>query len=130
MPGDERAERAGRNLTQHDHRGNDQNRARVLHQERRIDEQTDGDKENRAEHIAQRFHEGLDARDLPRFGDDGADEKRSERDTVFEFHGEQRNAKAKPEDGDEQHFIALESRDIIEESRHDNQAGHEQDAEE
>ena len=85
VPGDECPKRAGNHLTDHDHRGDDQDRPGVFREQRGIDEQTDGDEEDRAEHVAHRFQEHFDPRDLARLGHDGADQKCAERDAVAEL---------------------------------------------
>ena len=74
--------------------------------------------------MGQRF----DFRDLAGFRDDGANEKRAERHAVAQLHGEQRDAKAQPHDGDQQHLVALELRHVVEQAGHDNEPAHEQDA--
>src|SRR5690606_14298883 len=112
----------GHDFADHDREGDDQNRFPIHHQHFRIDQQSDGDKENRAEHIAHRFDERFDAMNFPRFRDHCADDEGAERDAVAEFHREQRDAETQAQHGDNQHFVALEPRDVTDQSRHGDQS--------
>ena len=51
-------------------------------------------RKTRAKHVADRLDERFDLTNLSSFRDDRADEKGPERDTVFEFDRQKRNAKA------------------------------------
>ena len=113
-------------LPEHDDGRDDEDRAGVFHQQRRVDEQADGDEEDRAEKVAHGMRQRLDLRDLPRLGDDRADQKRAERDAVLELHREQRDAETKPDNGDEQHLVAPEFRHVIEQPRHGDEPDHQQ----
>ncbi len=86
--------------------GEDEDRPRVFDDQRRINQQADGDKEDRAEHIAHRVHDGLDAGDLPRFRDDRTDDEGPQRHTEADFHREEQHAEAEADHGDEQGLVA------------------------
>jgi hypothetical protein len=127
---DKCSKRVGSHLADYDHGRDDQDRSCIFREKGGIDEKTHGNEKDGAKHVADWFHEHFDPGDLPRFGHDGADQERSERDAVTELHSEKRNAETETQDGDKQHFVALESRHVIQEARHDDQTGDEQNAQE
>ena len=61
---------------------------------------------------------------LPRLGNDRPDDKRAERNAVTELGRQQRNAKAKTQHGNQEHFIALEFAHITDQTRHRDQTDH------
>ena len=93
--------------------GDDKDRTGIAPQEHRIDQQTNRDKEDGAEHVAQWFEQHLDPHDLPCLCDHRADQKRTKRNAILKAHREQRDSEAKAKDRDEQHLVALEPCNIV-----------------
>ncbi len=62
--------------------------------------------------------------DLAGFGDDGPDDECTQRHAVAKLGRQQRDAKAEPEHGDQQHLVALEAGDVADQTRYGDQSGH------
>ena len=121
---EERPARAGDHFAQNDRSGDGDDWPPMGHQHSRIDQQTNRGEEHRAEHVAHRLNQGFDPMNLPRLGNDRPDDKRAERNAVTELGRQQRNAKAKTQHGNQEHFIALEFAHITDQTRHRDQTDH------
>src|SRR4051812_41492003 len=100
MPGDERAESAGEDLSDNDHQRDDKNRSDIFCEQAGIDEQPDGNKEDCAEHVADRLQQHFNALYLTSLSHDRANKEGAESDAVLQLDGQKRDAEAETEHGD------------------------------
>ena len=130
MPGHHGAKRVAGDLPDHHHQRDAGDRHDVLPQQRRVNKQTDRYEKHRREKVAHRLDQRLDPPALRRLRHHRADEERSQRHAETQLGRDQRRAKTKPQHGDQQPLVALETGDKIEQTRYDQQPDHQHGHEE
>ena len=96
VAGDERAHAAGKHLAEHHRDGDQGDRPGVLDEDLRIDQQADGDEEDRTEHVADRLDQPFDLHQLARLGHDRADQEGAEHHAVPSFTTSRQKPKHRP----------------------------------
>ncbi len=102
----------------------------MLENELRIDERSNGDEEDRDEHVSHGMHQSFDPARLARFRDERPHDERAKCNRISERIGEKRGSETKSDCADERRLVALELHNPSNESRHQKNADyHEPDEE-